>query len=165
MNALEKVGTTAEPDTIGHFNVDVPVFTERFGAEVTVAAVGESAQATDVAPNQDRVFFGGYLVVSMRQRTVAVDGLPSAPAKTTFNIIDLLTRTPDVLVTRRAIIDYCWEGGYRSPDDKIIDTYMTKVRRVFGPLVALCVETRTGCGFILHTEAGLPEPTPNHTSE
>ena len=101
----------------------------------------------------------GPLLDSMRQRSieqdgiyidliarrVTVDGNQVSLTPKEFDVLALLAANPDVVVSRKKILDTVW-GGDLPEDTRTLDTHIKQVRRAVGPYAQRIVTLR-GVGY------------------
>jgi DNA-binding response OmpR family regulator len=92
------------------------------------------------------------LTVDAATRRVSVDGREVRPTNLEFALLEVLARSPGVVVTRAQLLETVWGPGFVG-DDHVLDVHVGNLRRKLGDDSATprFVETVRGIGFRLVT--------------
>jgi DNA-binding response OmpR family regulator len=90
----------------------------------------------------------GALRIDPGAREVTVDGSPIDLTRTEFNLLDLLSASPRVVVSRETLVQNLWGGEWFS-DDHVLDVHMSSLRRKLGddPKAPRFLHTVRGVGY------------------
>lgn len=111
----------------------------RIRAHLRRAAGGESSVAEIRA---------GGMVIDLSKRTVSVEGEPVHLTRTEFDILALLARNADRVVTSRMLLEQVWGPGYES-DTQTLRVHVSNLRQKIEPAggVPRHILTEPGVGF------------------
>ena len=90
----------------------------------------------------------GALRIDPGAREVTIDGSPIDLTRTEFNLLDLLSASPRVVVSRETLVQNLWGGEWFS-DDHVLDVHMSSLRRKLGddPKAPRFLHTVRGVGY------------------
>lgn len=88
------------------------------------------------------------LVIDLVNRKVTDDGMILSLSKTEYAILVLLMKNIDNYLTRAEIHKHVWNDTADTPNDRIVDTNISRLRKKLGEIGANIVN-RSGFGYIL----------------
>jgi DNA-binding response OmpR family regulator len=94
----------------------------------------------------------GGLVLYPRSQEVLLDGKPVHLTRREFQLLFLLLRNVDAVVTYQRMLEDIW--GYGESPVAPIKTLVTRLRPKLGP-VATCLRNIPGCGYVLSSRPPL----------
>src|SRR5215467_2046585 len=99
----------------------------------------------------------GKLLVNLDTRVVTVDGRPLSLGGKEYGVIELLSLRKGTILTKEMFLDHLY-GGMNEPELKIIDVFVSKLRRKLAQATGgeHYIETVWGRGYVLRdpVEAG-----------
>jgi two-component system OmpR family response regulator len=95
----------------------------------------------------DAILSFGPIALDQRDRTATVNGRALALSLTELRLLEYLLRRAERVVTRDELIERVW-GQEPSAGSKVVDMYISYLRRKLGPAGAL-VQTIRGLGYML----------------
>jgi two-component system cell cycle response regulator CtrA len=100
--------------------------------------------------HSDSVIKTGKLVVNLNTRSVEVDGRRLHVTSKEYSILELLSLRKGVTLTKEMILDHLY-GGIDEPELKIIDIFITKLRKKIAVATGgeWYIETVWGRGYVL----------------
>ena len=105
-------------------------------------------------PPDNEVLTVSDLVVDPTRRTVRRGGVPIELTKTEFDLLELLTRNVDVVLTRSTIYERVWGYDFGA-ESKSLDVHIGYVRRKTEPGDAeRLIHTVRGVGYVLRPPVG-----------
>jgi two-component system KDP operon response regulator KdpE len=140
--------------------------TKPFAADELLARIRALVRRTPSADDEPRVEFGD-VVVDLAARQVLRNGHPVRLTPTEWQILVLLARNPDRLVTREAILTEVW-GPHHTSDSGYLRLYLAQLRKKLEPKPSRprFLITEAGMGYRF-TPRGQSEPVdpsePNST--
>ena len=108
----------------------------------------------------------GDLVVNLDQKTVEIDGSRVHLTGKEYQMLELLSLRKGTTLTKEMFLNYLY-GGMDEPELKIIDNFISKLRRKLSTRGQNYIETVHGRGYVLREPAqlaiavGYPETTGN----
>jgi len=107
----------------------------------------------------------GKLLVNLDTRVVTVDGRPLSLGGKEYGVIELLSLRKGTILTKEMFLDHLY-GGMNEPELKIIDVFVSKLRRKLAQATGgeHYIETVWGRGYVLRdtTPPDLPDPPGPH---
>lgn len=88
------------------------------------------------------------LMIDLVNRKVTDDGMILSLSKTEYAILVLLMKNIDNYLTRAEIHKHVWNDASDTPNDRIVDTNISRLRKKLGEIGANIVN-RSGFGYIL----------------
>jgi DNA-binding response OmpR family regulator len=115
------------------------------------AAAGSAGRAAGGDTEVGRRVFGD-LVIDPQAREVALAGEVITLTRTEFDLLDALSATPRIVLTRGQLIDRVWDGQWVG-DEHLVDIHLGHVRRKLGDeaSAARFVVTVRGIGYRMGT--------------
>ena len=122
----------------------------RASARRRVAAPGDADDRADGGPIRR-----GALAVDPRSRRVVLRGEPVALTPKEFDLLLLLTRSPDRAFTRDEILDAVWGHGFDGYGHTV-NTHINRLRAKIetDPTTPTCIETVWGVGYRFASDDG-----------
>ncbi|MBU6234258.1 MAG: response regulator transcription factor [Alphaproteobacteria bacterium] len=109
----------------------------------------------------DPVIEVGNFSISMERKTVEVGGEKVHMTTTEFLILELLAMRQNTAISRETIFDHAY-GGLDEPEMKIIDVFMTKIRKKLRNAgIDDLIQTVHGCGYMMVNKEALAEAKAN----
>lgn len=116
-----------------------------------VRAILRRAKFGDDVQSSDRQLVVGDVVLDSGRRTVSVGGTPVTLRRKEFDLLEMLMRHRELVLTRDQILEQVW--GYDYPDQtRTVDVHIAALRRKLAASRTR-IETVTGVGYRL-TEGG-----------
>lgn len=97
-------------------------------------------------PNQPRVIEYRGISLDLKSHTVRADNIPVEFTLREFEILYELMKSPEEVVTRKALLNGLWGYGYYN-DTRIVDTHIKNIRKKLA--THDCIETVRGVGYKL----------------
>lgn len=88
--------------------------------------------------------FEGF-TIDLNARELSVKGEKVVLTKTEFDLLVLLARNPNIVLTRSKVLDYIREGDY-DITERIVDYQISSLRKKL-PYTGQCIETVWGVGY------------------
>lgn len=123
--------------------VSKPISSEEFRARIrAVMRRGRSAEATIVST--------GDMTINLDQQTVTVKGVLVPLTAKQFQMMEILARRKGATVSRQMFLEFLY-GGLDHPEVKILDVFMTKIRKKIAYFAdgVDYIETVWGRGYML----------------
>ncbi|NNC10324.1 response regulator transcription factor [Planctomonas sp. JC2975] len=105
--------------------------TKPFATDELLARIRALVRRTPAADDEPKVGFGD-VVVDLGARRVTRDGHPVRLTPTEWQILSLLVRNPDRLVTREGILTEVW-GPHHTSDSGYLRLYLAQLRKKLEP--------------------------------
>ncbi|QDZ13620.1 response regulator transcription factor [Humibacter ginsenosidimutans] len=105
--------------------------TKPFATDELLARIRALVRRTPASDEEPRVSFDD-VVVDLGARRVTKDGHPVRLTPTEWQILSLLVRNPDRLVTREAILTEVW-GPHHTSDSGYLRLYLAQLRKKLEP--------------------------------
>ncbi|MCX7667900.1 MAG: response regulator transcription factor, partial [Atribacterota bacterium] len=112
--------------------------------EARIKAVLRRRESSQVS-GERKAFLKGRLVIDREKYEVQVDGQNVDLSLSEFKILELLMCNPRRVFSREAILDRVW-GEESFVSDRIVDVYITNLRKKLGEMGNLIVTVR-GVGY------------------
>ena len=99
----------------------------------------------------------GTIVIDPCRKRVEADGLLVRLTGKEYQVLEVLARRKDTVVTKQDLLDFLY-GGMDEPDYKIIDVFICKLRKKLAEAAdgKHHIETVWGRGYIMREPAGTP---------
>jgi two-component system KDP operon response regulator KdpE len=122
--------------------------TKPFSSGELLARIRAHLRRTSGAESSMKEISAGGLVIDLAKRIVTVDGTPAHLTRTEFDILALLARNADRVVTSRMLLEQVWGPDYVS-DTQTLRVHVSHLRRKIEPAdgVPRYILTEPGVGF------------------
>jgi len=122
--------------------------TKPFSAGELVARIGAHLRRASGAESSVKEIRAGDLVVDLAKRVVTVSGEPVHLTRTEFDILAVLARNADRVVTSRMLLEQVWGPGYET-DTQALRVHVSHLRQKVEPAggVPRYILTEPGVGF------------------
>jgi DNA-binding response OmpR family regulator len=124
--------------------------TKPFGNQELLARVKVLLKRAARRPAVREVRVVGGLEVDVSRRQVTKAGEPVELTRIEFDLLDALTSSPKLVLSRAQLMEHVWGPGWNGDDHKV-DVHISNLRRKLGddPRAPRCIETVRGVGFRL----------------
>ena len=110
-----------------------------------IARIRALMRRTRVVSTADHVRAFGALLVDPASREVHVDGMPVTLTRIEFDLLDVLSADPKVVVSKARLLERVWGPNWYG-DEHVVDVHMSNLRRKIGSSL---IRTVRGVGYRL----------------
>jgi two-component system alkaline phosphatase synthesis response regulator PhoP len=127
--------------------------TKPFGMAELIARIKAAIRRSEINHDMDsqkhtasnESYHVGALTLDVRTHTVCIEGLPVGLTLKEFQLLHILLKNRDVVLTRDKLLEQIWGGAFYS-ETRTVDAHIRSLRRKLGT-VGDCIETVRGLGY------------------